>query len=285
MKKVTLLAIAVCITTLSSAQDIKDDVYERVPASEFGENYEVFIKNINGELEVEGHDGNDIIIEGQRELWKDRGRISDDDAADYQLKTLIRGGQVFVYVDAPGVEIDFKDGRFNYNMRWSRDQIRFNFDLKVKIPRNMDVNAGTINGGNLLVEGMDAAIDANNVNGSVTVMDAKSSLEANTVNGDIEVWFAVSPTTDMEFHTVNGTIEIFSPADFGAVVTFESLHGELYTDFDNVKRLPHQLNRAESRRGNRYKISSNSPIQIGEGGPSMNLELVNGSAYIRERKS
>jgi len=285
MKKLALLAIVAFITTLSVAQDITNDIFERIPASEFGENYEVIIKNINGELEVEGHDGDDIIIEGQRELWKDRGSISDDEAADYQLRTLIRGDQVFIYVDAPGVEIDFRDGRLNYDMRWSRNQVRFNFDLKVKIPKNMDVDAGTINGGNLLVEGMDAAIDANNVNGSVTVMDAMSDLEANTVNGDIEVWFAKSPTTDMEFHTVNGTIEIFSPADFGAVVTFESVHGELYTDFDNVKRLPHQLNRAESRRGNRYKISSNSPIQIGEGGPSMNLELVNGSAYIRERKS
>lgn len=291
MKYIMSITLALIFTiTFANAQEVKSDIFETIPSNEFESGNEVVVKNINGFLEVEGYDGDEIQITGERELWKERGSVGNSEIEDYQLKWVARDGIIFIYVDAPGVEIDFNEGRINYNMSWNdrgrdRNRIKFNFDLKVKIPRSMDIDVSTINGGNLIVKKMEAGIEASNVNGSVKVIDAMSYTEANTVNGDIEVWFAKSPTTDMDFHTVNGTIEIYSPKDFGAIVTFESLHGDLYTDFDNVKRLPNQLNRAESRRDNHYKISSNAPIQIGNGGPSMNFELINGSVYIRERES
>lgn len=289
MKKLLQITYTIIVaTTIVTAQDINNEIFETIASSEFESNYEVVVKNINGKLEIEGYEGDEIQITGERELWKEQGDISESEANDYQLKWLTEDGFIFIYVDAPGVEIDFYDGRIDYNMHWNdrrTDRVSFNFDLKIKVPRSMDIDASTINGGDLIIENMNAEIEANNVNGSVKVIDATTHTEANTVNGDIEVWFAKSPSTNMDFHTVNGSIDIYSPKDFGAIVTFESLHGELYTDFDNVKRLPNQLNRAEGRRNNHYRISSNAPIQIGEGGPSMNFKLVNGSVYIRERES
>lgn len=291
MRHILQIAFAFIVSSsLIYAQDIQNDISKKISSIEFESVNEVIIKNINGFLEIEGYDGDDIQITGERELWKERGTISDSEAQDYQLKWMIKDGLIFIYVDAPGVDFDLDRGSINYSMNWNnrgsdRNRIKFSFDLKVKIPRSMNVDASTINGGNLIVQSMDAAIEANNVNGSVKVIDAKSDTDINTVNGNIEVWFAKSPTSDMEFNTVNGTIDIYSPKDFSAVVTFESLHGDLYTDFENVKRLAHQLNRAENGRDNHYKISSNAPIQIGEGGPSMNFKLVNGSVYIRERES
>lgn len=268
------------------AQKVVEDISFQIPSNEFGTDFEVVVKNIFGDVSIEGYQGDDILVEATQEMWKERGRISEDDREEIQLKSMVVNDIVFIYVDAPGVEIDIEDGRIDYRMDWNDDKdIRFNFDLELKIPTSMDLDVSTVNDGLLVVNDMSAAIEANNVNGSVKVINAKSRLDVNTVNGRIQVWFAESPEYDMEFHTVNGEIEIYSPKDLGAVVTFESLNGDLYTDFENVKRLPHQLNRAQNNESNRYKISSNAPIQFGEGGPSMSFKLVNGSAFIRERES
>ncbi len=286
MRKLKAIALVVLFgTTLGHAQKFQDDISMQVLSNEFGKDYEVIVKNIFGDVQIDGYEGDDILIIASREIWKDRGRVTESDKEDYQLKTLVSDDNVLIYVDAPGVEIDFDDGRINYRMDRDDDDVQFYFDIEVRIPQAMDVDASTINDGVLIVKDMYAAIEANNVNGSIEVYEAKSRLEANTVNGNIEVWFKESPDFDMEFNTVNGEIEIYSPGDFGAVVTFESLNGELFTDFDNVKRLPNQLNREESRRGKRYKLTSNAPIQIGNGGPSMEFKLVNGNVFIRERES
>lgn len=281
MKKLILLPLILLTGAVSiHAQKVVEDIEFEILSSNFDSNYEVVIKNIFGDVEIEGYEGEDIIVDAKRELWKERGRVSNDELDDIQLKQMIIEDKVFIYVDAPGVEVDVEDGRVDYRMNWNHDDddVRFYFDINIKIPMAMDVDASTIND-------MSAAIEANNVNGSVKVMNAQSKLDVNTVNGKIQVWFSESPSFDMDFHTVNGEIEIYSPKDFGAVVTFESLNGDLYTDFENVKRLPHQLNRAEQGDGNRYRISSKAPIQIGEGGPSMSFKLVNGNAFIRERES
>jgi DUF4097 and DUF4098 domain-containing protein YvlB len=122
------------------------------------------------------------------------------------------------------------------------------------------------------------------VNGSVFVNDVAGHVKANTVNGNIRVEFSEAPSGDSKFNTVNGTIEVFAPKNLAAVVTFKSLHGELYTDFENIEYLPNRVKTNKDGK-NRYRIEQAAPIQIGEGGPEMHFQLLNGSAYIKQRKS
>ncbi|MBO6792496.1 MAG: hypothetical protein JJ895_01205 [Balneolaceae bacterium] len=286
MKLLTCILLIVGCTMQATAQDVDENISFEIKSSEFSKNHKIIVKNINGELNVTGYSGDEIRVKARRQVWKERGRLSQNEADEVQLTYMIEDGFVFVYVDAPGVNIDFDEGRIGYNMNWDDDNYpRFNFDIDVQIPEAYHIEVATVNGGDVFVQKMNNQIKASNINGDVKVKDAKTTTDARTVNGDIEVWFDENPIADMDFSSVNGTIEIYSPKDFGAVVTFESLHGELYTDFKDVQRLPHHLNRATQKQGNRYKISTSSPIQIGDGGPSMSFKLVNGSVYIRERKS
>ncbi len=286
MKALTLMILLSGFATSVTAQEINEDISFEIEASKFTPNHKIVVKNINGELNVRGYPGDEIRIVAKKQVWKEQAQLNRDEAEAIKLSYQVLDELVFVYVDAPGVQFNFKEGRIGYNMNWDEDnQLRFNFDIDIQIPENSIIEAATINGGDVLVQGMNNRIKASNINGSVKVLEAKTTTEANTVNGDIEIWFDENPVADMDFGSVNGTIEIYSPKNFGAVVTFESLHGELYTDYKEIKRLPHQLNRATNKKDNRYKISTSSPIQIGDGGPAMSFKLVNGSVYIRERKS
>ena len=266
----------------------KEEIHIVIGPDRYNADSEFSIKNINGDVSVVGYDGDEIVIEGTKEIWGRKGKkVSDEDAAKFNIKVEEHEGDLFAYMEAPGVHAEFYEGKMDYH--WhddeDREDINFSFDLRIKVPKNLALNASTVNGGELRIEDMRGDVNAHNVNGSVYVKDVIGLTKANTVNGDIEVWFLESPKWDTRFHTVNGTIEIYSPKDLNAVVTFESIHGELYTDFERVKTLPNRLDKQKSGDGFRYRINKNSPIQIGDGGPEMSFEMVNGSAYIRERKS
>ncbi len=289
MKKIigTILT-SILIFSLSYSQDLIEDFSVTLSSDDFDPNTEVIIKNINGDVIVTGYDGDEILISGTKELRKRRGNISDDEAAEYELKTRLYEGKLYIYIDSPNAQVDFNNGKLNYNWHWEnndRNRINEHFDLDIRVPKNLALQASTVNSGDVIVEKMGNGVKANNVNGSVTVKDVIGYTSANTVNGDIQVWYLESPTEDTDFHTINGKIEIYSPKDLSAIVTFESLHGELYTDFEQVKRLPNRLNKEQDGDRSRYKLNSNSPIQIGDGDIEISFKMVNGSAYIRTRKS
>lgn len=249
------------------------------------------LRNVNGSVTVTGYDGDEIRITGTKEIWKENGTPIAEQFQAFYLEKVIRGDRAYLYMQGPGVHVDFDENNLNYYMDWEKGlsgnykNIRFRFDLEVKVPYRLFIGASTINGGDVLLTEMRQGAFASNVNGNITIKEVKGHAKASTVNGDIEVWFSESPRADLQFNTVNGTIEVYSPKDLSAVVTFRSLHGDLYTDFEQVHRMPSRLDMQKDGNGYRYKINKTSPIRIGQGEIEMDLKIVNGNVYIRKRKS
>lgn len=291
MKKIISCLILTLVVIQVSAQNkrVTEGIDIQIKKSALTSIEEFNIKNINGDLKVSGYDGDEIIITGSKTIRKKRGELDQKIINEIYLRQEEHEGTIYVFVQAPGVEVEFKEGRMRYSVnhnrgRWAEyDEVHYEFNIEVKMPQNMMVKSSTINGGNLIVENMQNGVDAANVNGDVLLREVAGKTNAHTVNGDIEVYFSKSPTEDSQFNTVNGSMEIYSPKDLGAVVTFKSLHGDLYTDFEQVSRLKNQLNKEKSGKGFRYRIDKTTPIQIGSGGPQMAFETINGSAYIRKR--
>ena len=291
MKKIISCFILVSLVVQVSAQSRKvtEGIDIQIKKSALTSIDRFSIGNINGDLKVEGYDGDEILITGSKTISNKRGNLDQRVINEIYLRQEEHEGTIYVFVQAPGVEVEFKKGEMRHSINWNRTnrddhkRVHFEFDLVVKMPKNLMLKASTINGGTLIVENMKNGVDAGNVNGNVYLKEVAGKTQAHTVNGDLEVYFSKSPTEDSKFHTVNGSMKIYSPKDLGAVVTFKSLHGDLYTDFEQVTRLTNQLNKEKSGKGFRYRISKNTPIQIGNGGANMSFETVNGSAYIRQR--
>jgi DUF4097 and DUF4098 domain-containing protein YvlB len=268
MKTLLLLGIFLVSTsaeaqTSVSAQRAQEKVDIRIPASEFNAETFFHMKNINGDLNAEGYDGDEIIITGTKIVTSKPRLIGDFNPDEIYLDRLDGDNSIFIFVRQPGLEVKIEGD---------------------KLPRYLMSEFSTINDGEVVVTGMSTGVKANNVNGSVFVNDAAGKVDANTVNGNIRVEFAEAPEHDSEFHTVNGTIEVYAPKNLSAVVTFRSLNGELYTDFNNIEYLPNRVNKSQDGT-TRYSIEQTAPIQIGEGGPELRFRLLNGNAYIKQRKS
>ena len=233
--------------------------------------------NIEGNVEVEAHDGNTIEIEVQKRI---SGKQSE-----------VKQGDDFVRArfTTPNNKVREKDDPLACGWDWNQDRERVDYrvrlDYKVKVPRNISVKISTVNNSDLYIKGVKGELYANNVNGDVTLIDVESNTKASTVNGKIEVNYLKMPVEFAEFQTVNGEIEIVAPEGLGAIYNFETQWGEVYSDFDFSQKLsPKMVVNKGERGGTKYKVDNSNSYQVGNGGPKFSFKTLNGDIRVMKAK-
>jgi hypothetical protein len=292
MKRIYLIPLALYLLTIGVAaqsnimtERVTEDVEMRIPASELTRETLFHFNNINGDLNVEGYDGDEILITGKKIITGKPNVRRSFNPEDFYLDKISNYGHLFVFVRHPGLEVEIEDNKLNYRSNrqndWEERIQGFEFNLQMKVPHYLMSEISTINAGEVVVDGMSHGLDASNINGSVIIRDISGGvINAETVNGNIKAVFSENPVEDVELHTVNGNIEVSALKSFSAYVTFKSLQGELYTDFDDKS---FRSDRSGKKDGmSRFGIGSSETIQFGQGGPKVLLRLLNGNAYIKQ---
>tara|TARA_R100001143_G_C3360727_1_gene135364 strand:- start:10373 stop:11302 length:930 start_codon:yes stop_codon:yes gene_type:complete len=251
-------------------------------------NNTLYIHNIHGDVIIKGYDGDEVQIEYHKEINADTR--NDLDRAKEEIEFLIEEerDRILIYLDAPFIHVKKHDNKVSYNIRNWDDDYDFRFDIIVQVPRNTNLNVSTINNGKVTVENMRGQnVVASNVNGHVELANVTGITKAHTINGNVSASYNVSPAGNSSYQTLNGTIEVIYPEDLSADITFKSLHGDLYTDFQNVQRLETRVESDQDRRRGKttYRIDKFAPLRIGNGGPKFSFEVLNGDVYIKQMKS
>lgn len=139
-------------------------------------------------------------------------------------------------------------------------------DFRIEVPEGVTFVGRTVNGGVEAV-GLRSDVGAFTVNGDVEV-STTGFAEAETVNGSIEASMGSTDLRDgVEFSTVNGSIVLDLPDDIDAELDASWLNGSFESD------IPFLLQGSVSKRSARGVL--------GDGGPELELETVNGSIRIR----
>lgn len=292
MKRIYLVLWALCLLTVEVAaqssvitERVTEDVEMRIPSTELTRQTLFHFNNINGDLNVVGYDGNEILITGKKIITGKPNVRRSFDPEEFYLDRQFIDGHLFVFVRHPGLEIEIEDNELRYRSikhhDWEERVQGFEFNLQMKVPHYLKSEISTINAGEVLVEGMSHGLEASNINGSVIIRNISGGvISAETVNGNIKAEFSENPVADVELHTVNGNIEVSALKSFSAFVTFKSLNGELYTDFDDKS---FRSERSVKKDGmSRFGMGSSETIQFGNGGPNVLLRLLNGNAYIKK---
>lgn len=284
---VIAMVIMLSVPLLASAQDYSRTI-KRSAAFENAnaDGNKLNIYNIHGSVTVEGYEGEEILISAIQEI---NGSDREVELAKEELSLRVdqEGNMVLIYIDAPFITLNRKGDRIRYRMdRWD-DDYKFLFDITVRVPRNTQIYASTINRGAVFVENTTQQVSASNVNGGIELRNISGATKAHTVNGDITATYAESPASDSDYQTINGTIEVNYPKDLSADIRFKSMHGDLYTDFNNTKRLQAQVSKdVNSQRGKTtYRLDRYAPLRIGAGGPTYSFEVLNGDVYVKQIKS
>jgi len=281
------IAAALLMPLIASAQDYSGTIeqsatFENASAAE----NKLSVYNVHGSVTVQGYEGDEIRITAIEEI-NGSGREVELAKEELSLRVEQEGSLVLIYLDAPFITINRKGDRIQYRMDRRDNDYDFLFDITVRVPKNTQIYASTINRGTVTVENTNREVSASNVNGQIQLSNISGATKAHTVNGNITATYSASPEADSNYQTINGTIEVNYPESLSADIRFKSMHGELYTDFSNTQRLKVQVNKdVSSKRGKTtYRLDRFAPIRIGAGGPTYSFEVLNGDVYVKQIKS
>lgn len=240
----------------------------------------LIVGNINGSISVVGSDRKNILLTGTR-INRARNNDKLDDA-----KTMIKlnieqeENNIAVLVDSPW---NSRNGNGNYE-GFESYGYEVEFQFKLEVPQNIKLFLKTVNNGDIAVENFSGEYQVENVNGSIDMKNISGFGLASTVNGDISVSYSKNPTDECGYRTVNGEISTEFLSDLSADVKLKTFNGEMFTDFEFVS-VPQKMADLSSGKKKKkfFKKDEFNQIKIGEGGPLMRYETLNGDIKIHKK--
>ena len=238
----------------------------------------VVINNINGDVEVETSSDNKVYLSLTIVMSASSEALLDKAKKELELGELITDDSLMFFTKAPFIK-KCRWGNFSgYDIR-DYPKYEFKYQYKVKVPKNVHLEAKTINKGDVLVQNVDGPVKACNVNGKVDIKNAQKVLQASTVNGDVTINFPESPTNAIDFNTVNGDFNFELPNDFSTKVYFDTMNGDMYTAFDYQTMSPKV---EKSNEHGKFKIGTKTGVDIGSNGPELSLRSINRNVYLKK---
>ena len=270
MKKMKIAALALLSLLIGTSSFGQTGSTEQltVPLSNPGKPYTLKVHLIMGSIKVVSYEGKDIQIsvtprkEDQEESkTNEKGMKRISASKGYEVTAKEADNTVTVNTGDPNKALD----------------------LELKIPQDVHLSLGTVNGGEINVENVRGELEADNVNDKITLTNISGSVVANTVNGDVTVTFiTVDPKAPMAFSTLNGDINVTLPADTKANLKLKSDMGEVYSDFDiDIDKTTSKVNK--SSEPGMYKIKKDDWIlgKINGGGPEIMMKNMQGDINIK----
>jgi len=245
------------------------------------------VYNVFGSVAVQGYAGNKVVLEVTKTISAPSGELLETGRKEVQLAFVQRNDSVIAYTTGPHDSRPNQGTRNRNNPHWNRQEPHYSYTINytVKVPSQMNLQVHTVNGGKVTIADVAGTLHAYNVNGGVTINNAKGATDARTVNGNVEATYARSPAGPSSYHTINGKIIATYPPDLAANVHFKSFNGEMYTDFPKAERMAPQVsqNKQADGSGTKYKISKETAVRLGKGGPDLRFETLNGDVTIKQQ--
>lgn len=250
MKQVLTMAAVVLLAVGAAVAGEYTETFDQTYAMDQGGR--VALENINGDVTIEVWDAAEVRVYAVKSA-SSHERL---EALRIDVDASARG--VFVDTHYPNSR-DLSDFDRHGHME---------VEYTLTVPRFAAVDGVELVNGNLLIHGVEGDIDADTVNGEIVVRGAAGEIELETVNGGIELEIGSGLSNGVSLSSVNGTIEVYLSGS--AEIRAETVNGSIRNDFG-----------IEVKKG-KY-VGSSMKGSIGGGGPSVDLETVNGGIRVSSR--
>ncbi len=247
MRNLRIITMTVLAISLSAQAGVRDEV---IKTFEVDERAELRLENVNGEVEIQGWNKNEIkvtaVISAKNQEARDRITIEMDE-------------------NSRGVSVET---HYEKSSGWGSNHSG-SVDYTVMVPNNTRLSSIDLVNGSLTVEDVSGEMNIDLVNGSIVAKGLASDSEINSVNGSIEVHYESlsDDLRDISIDTVNGRIELNLPENISANVDIETMHGSIRNDF------------GLSANKNMFS-GKNLQGTIGSGDVRISIESVNGGVRL-----
>ncbi|MBD0373134.1 MAG: DUF4097 family beta strand repeat protein [Pyrinomonadaceae bacterium] len=261
MRNMTRMAAALCF--LLSALIAQAAAQDFQKSYRLGPGASINIRNVSGDINVRGYDGDAIVVNGFKE-GRDQDKVTIEDQSS--------GNNVSV-----GVE---------YARNCNCDaSVRF----EVQVPRNTrydfnkittasgDINMNSVSGdilahtasGDVTISDVSGKINAATASGNMRVKNVTGTVSARSASGDVEVQITrLEGTGNMEFSSASGDVRVSAPGDLDGNVQMSSATGSLRTDF------PLQVEKSE------YGPGERASGRLGGGSRSLRISSASGNVSL-----
>ncbi|GAB5399561.1 MAG: hypothetical protein Aureis2KO_11460 [Aureisphaera sp.] len=248
-----------------------------IPLSNPGEEGKLVVNIIDGDITVQGYDGEDVVVEAfgdQKSKGWNKSSHKEQENMKNGMRKIVDNSLSFTVEEVENkVYIKYTPGK------WV-------IDFVVKVPRNFSLDLKTVNQGNILVEGVNGTHEVSNTNGKITMNNVGGSVIADALNRNIVVSFSsIHQGANMMFSSLNGDVDVSFPKNLKANVLARSDNGNVYTDFDMVKN-GNGGNVQTTKKNGVYRIRREKGVSgtINGGGADIVFKTLNGDILIRENK-
>jgi hypothetical protein len=289
-------AAAFVLTLPLAAQLIEDN---RVVTKRFAVSGapEIVVSIVTGDIKVTAYSGSEVVMNAKVHYEAPDGGSLGDLLKHVRLESEQQGNNIWI-----GMESDEWNGNSNSSRRprefgW-RNQAqrggssndggkrwRYRHDIELQVPRTAHLKLSTVNGSNIEVTGVTGEFYLNNVNGGIDVRNADGSGRAHTVNGPVSISFVKSPAGPVSMKSVNGKMTVALPRGSGAEFKIKTLNGKIYSDFPMTALASASTKASEDGMKRIWRTDRFSNLRVGNGGPEVSIDGLNGEIQILEKKN
>ncbi len=213
----------------------------------------VELDNINGAVHISTWDQNEVKVDAIKYAdAKDRlddARIEIDSGKEYL-----------------SIRTKYRDHDLTFN--WGSHNNPPSVEYTLTVPRTVRLDEIKLINGSLDVTGVTGEVHASCINGRLEAHNLAGRAELSTINGHLDAKFDQLSGTSVELRSVNGPVELTIPSDSKAEIEASTISGGIDNDFG--LHVNHHRFVGHDLRG-----------ELGNGGPRIKLENVNGHIEIR----
>ncbi|HET9086510.1 MAG TPA: DUF4097 family beta strand repeat-containing protein [Acidobacteriaceae bacterium] len=209
---------------------------------------QIAVRGTNGGIEVTGEDRNDVALEV---------RLVAYGSSPAEAEKVMRE----VKIATAGTIHDEGPRSSGWLFRSG-----YSASYRLRVPRHLSAELHTANGG-VDINHVEGVLNAVTTNGGLSLKDLAGDVHARTVNGGVHVnltgdtWRGAG----LSAQSVNGGISVTAPDHYSAHVVAKTVNGGISVDFPVTMH------------GN---MKHNLDTNLGQGGPNIHLQTVNGGVSI-----
>jgi DUF4097 and DUF4098 domain-containing protein YvlB len=243
--KIPVLALSCLVLAAAVRAAVTETFKQSYPLSSDGT---IHLDNVNGDIDIVAWDKAEVSLEAEKKAK------NDDELAKVTLE-----------IDATATKLSVKTkyaksflGNINASVRY-----------KLMVPAGARLDKIDSVNSDITVTGVRGSVNLDTVNGRITATGLAGDARLDSVNGTLNAEFAsLDGVRKVKLDSVNGRASVTLPKGAAARIDADSVNGSVSID--------QQVKIGKSRR---HSIDA----EIGSGGPTIEIETVNGGIAIREK--
>jgi hypothetical protein len=287
MKYILLYSILIsfsCLKTIQAQEKESRKVFkEEIAFENLDKENMVLVRNINGFIDVQGYDGDKIILEVEKIIRADSEVYLDLGNKEVTYVAYPNGKSISIGLDGPCLiwgenkKFIYEDCSFGNNSKYY-----FILNYKLKVPKGTSLDLATVNNGKILVENTRGEIlKVDNVNGEIIMKNVTGQTDVHSINGKVDIAYASVPKVSSKYYSLTGDIHVTYPRELSADISFKTMKGNIYTDFIFEKKYSKKIVDKNINDAN-FKLEQVPVLVIGDGGISLEFETQDGDITLKK---